>query len=162
MSRLSTDLIQPCLLDRLCDDDPKSTKESNLERSISMSQFRDAVLRDLGWLLNASAHSESELEDFPAVQDSVVNYGIRELSGVICSSIDPYEFAKYIEERLRVFEPRLDPRKLRVHMIEVEHPEESTTLKFEITGDVWARPLPEPFYAMTEVDLETGALILQK
>ena len=46
----------PCLLDRLRDDDPKNTEESRNQRVISAQRYKEAVLRDLRWLFNASAH----------------------------------------------------------------------------------------------------------
>ena len=49
------DRLQPALLDRLIDDNPSSRVESPEERSISKGKLRASVLRDLSWLLNATA-----------------------------------------------------------------------------------------------------------
>ena len=58
--------IQPCLLDRLTDENPEAHKESRSERIVSMRRYRDGVLRDLAWLLNAKAHTTAEgLNQFP-------------------------------------------------------------------------------------------------
>jgi type VI secretion system protein ImpF len=48
--------LQPCLLDRLTDDEPKNSQESRSQRVISVQRYRQGVLRDLQWLFNSSAH----------------------------------------------------------------------------------------------------------
>ena len=79
----------PCLLDRLRDDDPKSSEESRTQRVISLSRYKEAVVRDLQWLFNASAHlpiegkREFRLSDFPEAQRSVINFGLRQLCGLM-------------------------------------------------------------------------------
>lgn len=159
-----TDLIQPCLLDRLCDDQPDVPGEGRNERVISMNRFREGVLRDLHWLLNTSSHLETEeFGEFPEVMDSVINFGIRDVSGLVQSEVDLFSFRKHIESRLRVFEPRLNPDKLKVTFIgpRGSHAQEAT-LRFEISGELWARPMPESFYAFTDIDLESGHLQLKR
>ena len=52
--------LQPCLLDRLTDDEPQNQQESRTQRVISLQRYRQDVLRDLLWLFNASAHLPEE------------------------------------------------------------------------------------------------------
>jgi type VI secretion system protein ImpF len=52
---IAQDRIQPSLLDRLTDDDPGNPKETRDQRFFSANRLRQAVLRDLSWLLNASS-----------------------------------------------------------------------------------------------------------
>ena len=82
--------LQPSLLDRLTDEDPKSKKESRDRRVLSIPQLRAGVIRDLDWLLN-TAHLEGvqPLEAYPEVARSTVNYGMPELTGLSASSIRP-------------------------------------------------------------------------
>ena len=58
MADLFGERIQPCLLDRLTDENPEAVKESRNERVISVKRYREGVLRDLIWLLNAKAHTD--------------------------------------------------------------------------------------------------------
>ncbi|MEJ2426173.1 MAG: type VI secretion system baseplate subunit TssE, partial [Candidatus Thiodiazotropha sp.] len=44
--------LHPSLLDRLTDDEPEKSKESQDKRVMSMRRVRQSVLRDLSWLLN--------------------------------------------------------------------------------------------------------------
>ena len=81
--------LQPSLLDRLTDDDPQRQQESRGERVMSMRQLRESVLRDLGWLLNTSnLTSVHDLTAYPQVAQSVLNYGVPDLTGLTVSSVD--------------------------------------------------------------------------
>src|SRR5262249_14535426 len=89
--------LQPCLLDRLTDDDPKNAQESRAQRIVSLQRYRQGVLRDLQWLFNASAHLAHEgnspinLEDYPDAFRSVINFGTRHLFGVMTPSMRDLE-----------------------------------------------------------------------
>jgi type VI secretion system protein ImpF len=62
--------LQPCLLDRLTDDEPKNTQESRTQRVISLQRYRQGVLRDLQWLISASAHLPHEGEADYSLEDT--------------------------------------------------------------------------------------------
>src|SRR3954469_19256174 len=91
--------LQPCLLDRLTDDDPKNSQESRAQRVISLQRYRQGVLRDLEWLFSASAHLPHppaglqegncafRLEEFSDAFKSVINYGTRHLFGLVAPSM---------------------------------------------------------------------------
>jgi len=81
--------LQPCLLDRITDDAPEKKQESRDQRVVSLRRLREGVLRDLGWLLNATNMAVLEdLTDYPHVARSVLNYGMPGLAGTLVSSID--------------------------------------------------------------------------
>jgi type VI secretion system protein ImpF len=46
------DRLQPCLLDRLTDDQPEKHEESRTQRIVSLQRYKAGVLRDLEWLFN--------------------------------------------------------------------------------------------------------------
>ena len=48
------DRLQPALLDRLTDDEPDKKQEPREQRVMSKRRLRQAVLRDLAWLFNAT------------------------------------------------------------------------------------------------------------
>ena len=82
--------LQPCLLDRLTDENPGSQQESRNERVVSLRAYRRAVLRDLSWLFNARAHTPTELiGEFEVASHSVLNYGTRDMCGKDASSMVP-------------------------------------------------------------------------
>src|ERR1051325_11799347 len=103
--------LQPCLLDRLTDDYPQNTQETRSHRVVPLSRYKRGVLRDLEWLLNASAHLPGEggnrwrLEDFPEAERSVLNFGTRQLSGLFAP--DMHELERHLSDALQLFEPRI-------------------------------------------------------
>ena len=151
--------LQPCLLDRLTDDDPRNQQESRSQRVISASRYRRGVLRDLEWLLNASAHLPGEgkgrwnLEDFPDAEHSVINFGTRQLSGMYAPNM--HELERHLIEALQVFEPRIIAQSVSIHASM-----ERNVIGIEIRGEMWATPMPEQLYIKTSIDLETGQCAL--
>ncbi len=151
--------IQPCLLDRLTDNAPEKTEESSMERVVSISRYRVGVLRDLRWLLSASRHMESEdLQFYPGVRTSTLNFGIRSLCGRLAESVTGGRLEQDITQAIEAFEPRIDPSSLIVELKEDTSTKAKNELLIEIRGDLWARPMPEEFMIKTKIDLETGEM----
>jgi len=151
--------LQPCLLDRLTDDEPKVTEESRTQRVISLSRYRRGVLRDMEWLFNASAHlpreqgGEPTPADFPEVRDSVLNFGTRQLCGLVGPDLAVFEGE--LVEAIQRFEPRIIRHSLSVNAVRDRH-----LISLEIKGTLWANPVPERLYIKTRIDLETGQTVL--
>lgn len=149
--------IQPCLLDRLTDEQPENTQESRTARVMSPSRYRDAVMRDVRWLFNTSARFASEdLAEFPEVAASVLSYGIRDLCGRITTSVDIAELERELTNAVNHFEPRVIPGTLQIRAVEDTTGSSPSVLGFEIHADLWANPVPEHLFIKTEIDLETG------
>ena len=156
-----TERLQPCLLDRLTDDDPRSDSESRDRRVFSSRQMRQAVLRDLSWLLNTAQRiGPDEQEDTPEAYTSVLNYGIPDLTGVTAGGLDILSLEKTIMRAVRAFEPRIMPNTLRITAKLNKDEMSGNALVFEVRGDLWAQPIPEPLYLKTEVDLESGQFVV--
>lgn len=159
MAELSSfEKLQPCLLDRLTDDVPNEKQESRNKRVMSMQQYRQAVLRDLSWLLNTHANPEqSGFGQFEEVASSVLNFGLQSVAGVTSSSLNVDDLRYQLTEALRRFEPRILPNSLSI--VVFMNPNEMShrrSLSFEIRGALWSQPLPESLFIKTEIDLETG------
>lgn len=151
--------LQPCLLDRLTDDEPDKREESRTQRVISSKRYRKGVLRDLEWLFNASAHlpvegtREFKLSDYPDAELSVINYGTRQLAGLIAPDTDALE--RELIRAIKLFEPRIIGRSLKIKAALKNH-----MLVLELSGELWANPLPEELYIRTSIDMETGQCAL--
>jgi type VI secretion system protein ImpF len=147
--------LQPCLLDRLTDDEPAKTEESRNQRVISLQRYKRGVLRDLEWLLNSSAHlpvegrKEFRLSDYPEAFRSVINYGTRQLCGLIAPDMDGLE--REMRDALHLFEPRI----LR-HTLVIKATMERQVISFELYGELWANPISEKLFIKTKIDLESG------
>ena len=124
---------------------------------MGMARYRQAVLRDLAWLLNTASHIESDgLDDFDEVPTSVLNYGVRDVTGLTMSGMSAEDVERQMIEAIRRFEPRVNPDSLSVKTMVDSGAMNSRAIQLEVHGDLWARPVPEALYIKTEVDLETG------
>ena len=160
--RSEGDRLQPALLDRLCDDEPEKRQETLQFSVISKGRLKRTVLRDINWLLNTTAHhTDNQLDDHPEVKRSVINFGIPVLSGKNFSSVDWIELERGIQEAIAFFEPRILPDTLKVTMI---RPTDSlghhNLLQFELRGELWSIPFPVELLIRSELDLETGQVML--
>lgn len=160
--------LQPSLLDRLTDDEPHKKDESRERRVFSIRMLRQAVKRDLAWLLNtanlgrhASPDAEFELADHPLVEASVINYGMPELAGSTASSIDVASLQQMVRQAIWNFEPRILRHSLRVRVFVADEQMNRNALSFEIEGELWAEPVPVHMFVRTDVDLETGVVTLR-
>ncbi len=149
--------LQPSLLDRLTDDEPDRDKESRDKRVLSIRELRTSVLRDLAWLLN-TVHlaAVQDLDDWPLIAESVVNYGIPDLTGHSASNIDYYRLESMLAEAIRTFEPRILPHTVQVRALSSAGEVDHNVVAFEIRGMLWAQPAPLALVLQTELDLETG------
>jgi len=154
---LPKDRLQPALLDRLTDDDPGTRVESLEHRVMSRSRLRQAVLRDLSWLLNSTQLSNVELAHAPYVRRSVVNFGLPPLSGSLASSLDIAELERAVRQAILDFEPRLLADTLEVQaLVEVSELDHHNVIGLEIRSQLWSQPTPIDLRIHTEIDLETG------
>ena len=161
----SIDRLQPCLLDRLFDDEPRRRSESREEKVISVRRFREGVKRDIEWLLNSKSRFY-DLDDgqFSEIKNSVLNYGIRDFTGLSSENLNLGQLERIIRNALIQYEPRLIPEELKISYTEMSQSSSElqnvNALDFEISGKIWAEPLPQDFVLRTEMSLETGMISL--
>ncbi len=160
--RSESDRLQPALLDRLTDDEPGRQKETLQDAVVSKGRLKRTVLRDLIWLLNTTAlHTDHELDQYPEVRRSVVNFGIPVLSGKNFSGVDWRELEHQIHDAILVFEPRILPESLSVKAAPpTDMLGHHNLLQFELRGELWSMPFPIELLLRSELDLETGYMKL--
>jgi len=163
--------LQPSLLDRLTDDDPSSKRETLEARVLNRHQLRAAVLRDLTWLFNSTREELDPGSDdvdrytmwqlAPAARESVLNFGIPALSGKTFAAAD---FAT-LQERIRIsvirFEPRIDPKTLRVEAINDRIHGQPSNLRLVLRGALWNQPVPLELLLNADVDVDTGQAVVR-
>jgi type VI secretion system protein ImpF len=155
------DRLQPALLDRLTDHAPAERSEAETQRVMSKAQLRQAVLRDLGWLFNATQPQPQWVRSHPDIAASVLNFGLPPLSGQRVSRLDVHELERAIAQAIRAFEPRLLPASLSVRALEsVGVLDTHNMIDFEIRGLLWAQPVPLEILLRTRLDLEAGQVEL--
>lgn len=154
--------LQPSLLDRLTDDEPGQLAESRDKRVLSMHKLRQSVVRDISWLLNASSLETVEnLDDYPEVARSVVNYGIKSLAGSSISGANLSAIEKGVKQAIQQFEPRILPNSLNIQMSSSDDKMNQLAIVFDIEGNLWAQPLPLHLYLRTEINKVTGDVKLR-
>jgi type VI secretion system protein ImpF len=151
--------LQPALLDRLSDDEPEKKVESREQRAISISKLRNAILRDLSWLLNATHLAATEdLSEYELVPTSVLNFGLPSLAGSSLAELGPAKVRDAIKEAILRYEPRLLPSSVQVTLTQGSFNDDThNTIALEIDAQLWCQPLPLQMYMKTELDLELGS-----
>lgn len=161
MAELTTrERLQPSLLDRLTDDESENRQESRDKRVLSMQSLRRAVLRDLGWLFNTTGLGVlQDLSEYPLALQSVINYGLPDLSGKTASGLDIADVERRLRQAIWDFEPRILRDTVEVKAVAAETESGSPNqIVFEVSGELWGQPLPERLYLKTELDLEIGEI----
>jgi type VI secretion system protein ImpF len=155
MTPLGITRYQPCLLDRLADDQPNYKEEEGRSRVVSPQAYEASLRRDLEWLLNCNAHVPEingelcPLFDYPYAVLSVINYGVRQAVGQ--SALDVHDVEKRLYHALSTYEPRINRGTLLV-----KARMEGNAMFCEIEAEYWADPVPLQQLIKTRVDLETG------
>lgn len=155
--------LQPSLLDRLTDLKPTVSQESSSQQSMSQTKFKEAVIRDLGWLLNSVALDVClDMEKYPEVRRSVLNYGLPDMSGHTSSNVDVRIMENAIKKAIQQFEPRIIRNSLKVKIHSNPDEMSHNSLVFEIAGSVFGQPSPFQVVLKSELDLESGEFQLNE
>ncbi len=131
------------------------TPETGESRFISNRRLREYVCRDLALLLNSTGIGEVvDLERYPQVRNSVLNYGMPSVAGRSAAATDRQRMARTIEEVISRFEPRIT----HVRVLPDEEPEDGDghQLCFRIEADLWGQPLPQHLVLRTRISTESG------
>ena len=123
----------------------------------SLTEIRACVKRDLDWLLNASQYElQAELEDYPEVEKSVLNFGLPDLTGKTVSGVDMRTMERMLKQGIINFEPRVIKKTLNVRVLVDRSMFNHNAVSFEIEGQLWADPEPLHLHLRTEFELESG------
>lgn len=155
--------LQPSLLDRLVDHAPTEQREGDDKRTLTRQALRQAVLRDLGWLFNATGYGLG-LDDkrYPNAARSVLNYGLPMLSGQFTSSLQRVSMEQALKNAILQFEPRILPRTLEVELVmEGSALDSHNRIGLQIRGMLWAQPVPLEFLMRSRIDLEEGRIEIE-
>jgi len=153
--------LQPSLLDRLTDNSPETRRESLDQQALSMTQLRQAVLRDIAWLLNTTnLEAVEDLELYPRVAASALNFGVPGFTGMAAAGEKASALEAAITAAVKRFEPRIRPESLRIKARETEGDDGMPKLVFEIRGELWAQPLPQQLFLETSIDIATRLAVV--
>ncbi len=155
--------LQPSLLDRLTDDEPDKKVESRDKRVLSVQKIRQCVLRDMSWLLNTSnLAAVQNLDEYPNVKQSVVNYGMPDLAGIVAASADVLALERILCQVIGDFEPRILQNTVKVRVEASDDEMDLNAMTFEIEGDLWAQPMPQRLYLKTIIDMDMKSVDVEE
>jgi type VI secretion system protein ImpF len=144
-------LSTPSILDRLLDDDPKEEAEGPSAMYFDLRRFKQAVARDLEALLNSRCIDlDEEIERYPYARNSVVNFGIIDLSSL--SLLDPDDRA-LLRDKIRITIERHEPRLTKVRVALDEPKDLERMLRFRVDAVLKVHPNKPPvtFDAMLQL-----------
>ncbi|MBV8675406.1 MAG: type VI secretion system baseplate subunit TssE [Acidobacteriaceae bacterium] len=149
MARSTTEtLVTQSVLDRLM-----MVEEWPITRSQSLRYFKDALKRDLEWLLNTRQPPIPELVEYPLARVSVINFGLPDITSLgLSSASDHGRLRKAIEICLRNFEPRLMDVRVTLESADTA----DRRLRFHIEGSMKLDPAPEEIAFDTVLELSSG------
>src|SRR6266540_3745687 len=144
MNRIDNHIrITPSVLDRLIDHEPQSSREAPATRSQSLNDLKQAVKRDLEWLLNARQVVGGVLPEFTAVS--------------VKSPADQMRMQRALEIAISAFEPRLENITVSLSpVLDVEH-----KLRFRIDARIKVEPAPEPVTFDTVLQASTNQYVVK-
>lgn len=131
-------------------------QQTTLKESISAKQdVRECVRRDLERLLNTIQYvPNEELNDFPEIKKSVLNYGIPDLIGRTASELDLLQLQRVLTQVILDFEPRILPKTLVIRIVPDQDQKQQNAFSFEIEGQICAEPAPLHMHLRSEFELE--------
>jgi type VI secretion system protein ImpF len=145
--------VTSSVLDRLLDFEPKASTESPKSRSKSLAELKQAVRRDLEWLLNTRQYLGSVDENLEEVNKSVAVYGLPDFTGVSAKShLEMKRLTLAVENALKIFEPRFLNVKVMLEPVN----NIDRLLKFRIEAQLNIEPSPEPIAFDTVLQLGSG------
>jgi type VI secretion system protein ImpF len=134
--------FKPTLFERLFDNAPHRSAESDPLRGWSIDELKDSVAHDLEALLNSrSALADEDLKEYPTARTSLVCYGMHDFVGrSLANPADRIHICHTLEQTISAHEPRL--RDVTVSLIVDEHA--VNVLHFGISAVLVVEPAQEP------------------
>jgi type VI secretion system protein ImpF len=150
LARSATEtLVTQSVLDRLM-----AVEEWPTTRAQSLRYFKDALKRDLEWLLNTRQPPMPKLADYALAKASTINYGLPDITALgLSSASDNRRLRLAIETCLRNFEPRLSDVRV---TLDGGGDTTERKLRFHIEGTMKLDPAPEEISFDTVLELSSG------
>jgi type VI secretion system protein ImpF len=150
--------LRASILDRLLDFDPKVATEPVRDR-LSVRQIKDAVIRDLEYLLNTRRQIMVPSPEYREVHNSLYMYGLQDFTLKNPSSpMVKQKLRQVIERTIAHFEPRLKNVTVQIEAAG----NNARDLRFRITAMLVIEPITEPVIFDTYFDVSRGEYKIQK
>jgi type VI secretion system protein ImpF len=148
MARANETIVTQSLLDRLI-----TVEEWPTTRSQSVRYFKEALKRDLEWLLNTRQSPMPLLDSYPLSQGSMLNFGLPDITAMgLSSASDHRRLRQALQVSLRNYEPRLQNVEITIEGADTQ----DRRLRFHIQGQMRLDPAPEEITFDTVLELTSG------
>jgi type VI secretion system protein ImpF len=153
---MAKEYLYPSLLKRLTLD--KNARDAREYKVWTSEQLSEDVKRCLEKNLFETTNFEcvQNLDAYPWVKESVINYGVPDLKGKTLSNVNLIKLEQQIRQAIISFEPRILKKSLKVTIIASENKMNKNAIVIEIKSDVGSQSMPLTFFLKLELDLETG------
>ncbi|HSG81345.1 MAG TPA: type VI secretion system baseplate subunit TssE [Gemmatimonadota bacterium] len=154
MARKEADpVVQQSVLDRLIDEEPHTSGDRPTTWARSVQELKNALRRDLEWLLNTRRIVHTAPEVFTELRRSLYHYGLPDVSSLSADAPDTeLILMRQIEEAIQLFEPRLSD--VRVSRLPTERT--ARQVRFLIEGTLEMEPSPEEVAFDTVLEIASG------
>lgn len=153
----SREVLRHSVLDRLAGTDGL---RGNKDLRIGVEDLKLAVLRDIEWLLNTKRPMNLEVDGFPEARSSILNFGIPDFSQFSAASGDDCgQVCSLIQEAVRRYEPRLEPRSVVVDHLATDKLK-GLQAQFRIRGILHVDPVRVPVSFDTHIEMDSGAIAI--
>ena len=158
------EVLRPSLFERLAGDE---SSRRGVDLRVGVRELRAEVRRDLERLLNCRAVNLGELSAYPEARASVLCYGLPDVTACSQSNVDDVKrICGMIEEAVRLHEPRLDPKTIKVEQApplkDAESVEARFNLRFKIAGMLHVEPIHEAVSFDTSLEFDTGSMAVEE
>ena len=145
--------LQPSLLDRLTDREPKVIGEPAALQSQSIREVMQGLRRDLEWLLNSRAIPIPIPPGLKRLPRSVFAYGLPDITGLgMNSDKDRRALVGMLEDSITAFEPRLTAVAVSILPAETA----ARVIRLRIDGMLKTQPAPERVSFDTTLNLASS------
>jgi len=123
--------------------------------------LRATVRREIAWLLNTTNFDAVvDLENYPQVRTSVLNYGVPDLAGKSLNERLVRKRAREIRTAIAAFEPRIDESTLDVEVS--DQIERDNAITYVISADVTSAVRAIPVKFRTDIEADTSAVTVRE
>jgi len=142
--------LLPSILDRLIDRQPNIRSEATTARAQTYRELKEAVRRDLEWLLNTRRTPFGAPSSAPELAKSVYNFGLPDFTNAALNVADDRRrIARLMEITIGHYEPRL----INIHVTVLEAVAGSRMLMFHIEAAMRMSPAPQRVYFDAKLEL---------
>jgi type VI secretion system protein ImpF len=124
-------------------------------------KYRDAVRRDLEWLLNTRQIADPVPDGLKEIERSVYCYGLPDFTQLNLhpgrSATDQLRLAATITRTIQLFEPRI----IDVRVTVAVRAASNQNVYFQVSGKLKLKPRPEPVFYDTKLDVSMGAYAVE-